>query len=139
GAIDCGVTCSDTFVAGSVVTLDPTADAGSSFTDWAGTGCAGGVVTTNGPVTCTATFTADAVPPAPPLPVEVEVGDLTILVTNVRRTPVDPNAGIEAETTTGSGDTARVTLPAGALPPDLPPGSTFDLGVNDIAALLAQA
>jgi len=39
--IDCGATCMATFNSGTVVTLTPTADPGSTFVSWAGGGCGG--------------------------------------------------------------------------------------------------
>lgn len=67
GGIDCGSTCSDTFNAGTQVTLTATADPGSTFAGWSGGGCSGTgtcTVTLNGDTTVTAGFTANQ-PPAP--------------------------------------------------------------------------
>ncbi len=41
GAIDCGVTCSDVYGAGTPVTLTAAASAASRFTGWSGEGCSG--------------------------------------------------------------------------------------------------
>lgn len=41
GAINCGATCSDSYLDGTVVTLTAVADGGSSFTGWTGAGCSG--------------------------------------------------------------------------------------------------
>jgi len=65
--IDCGVTCSHAYNAGTQVTLTATADSGSTFTGWSGGACSGTgtcVVTLNSDTTVTATFAANAPPPA---------------------------------------------------------------------------
>jgi hypothetical protein len=65
--IDCGATCSDSFAAGTQVTLSATADSGSTFVGWSGGGCSGtGVctVTLNSDTTVTAAFAANPPPPA---------------------------------------------------------------------------
>jgi hypothetical protein len=62
--INCGTDCFESFAAGKVVTLTPTAAAGSMFSGWSGGGCTGTapcVTTGNAPVRITATFS----PPAP--------------------------------------------------------------------------
>jgi hypothetical protein len=59
GGINCGSTCSGTYTGGSIVTLTPTAAAGSRFDGWSGLAdCTDGVVTVNQNTTCTATFTS---------------------------------------------------------------------------------
>jgi hypothetical protein len=65
--IDCGTTCSDSYTAGTQVTLTARADSGSTFAGWSGGGCSGtGVctVTLNSDTTVTASFTANQPPPA---------------------------------------------------------------------------
>jgi Ca2+-binding RTX toxin-like protein len=63
GGIDCGTTCSYGFVEGTVVTITPTAAAGSVFSGWSGA-CAGTpanspcVLTLTSDLGATATFTA---------------------------------------------------------------------------------
>jgi hypothetical protein len=64
--IDCGATCSDSYTAGTQVTLTATADSGSTFAGWSGGGCSGtGVctVTLNTDTTVSASFTAVQPPP----------------------------------------------------------------------------
>ena len=57
--IDCGATCSNAFGDGAVVTLTATADVGSDFTGWTGSGCTGTgtcIVTMDAAHSVTATF-----------------------------------------------------------------------------------
>ncbi|MCX6545572.1 MAG: hypothetical protein NTV05_14320 [Acidobacteria bacterium] len=56
GTINCGTTCSAVYAGGTQVTLTATPATGSRFGSWSGTGCAGGSVTVNANITCTATF-----------------------------------------------------------------------------------
>jgi hypothetical protein len=59
GGIDCGATCSKTYVTGTMVTLTAAAAAGSTFAGWSGAGCSGTgscVVTVNSAETVTGTF-----------------------------------------------------------------------------------
>jgi List-Bact-rpt repeat protein len=59
--IDCGTTCSYTYLSGKVVTLTATPSSGSTFSGWSGSGCIGTDPCTsagNGSVTVTATFAA---------------------------------------------------------------------------------
>ena len=62
--IDCGVTCSAPFAAGTSVTLAATPSAGSTFTGWSGSGCSGtGVCTVLLAVNSTVTAAFNLVPP----------------------------------------------------------------------------
>jgi glucose/arabinose dehydrogenase len=55
--IDCGAGCTETYTAGTVVTLTATAHRKSRFVGWGGDAdCADGVVTMNANTVCTATF-----------------------------------------------------------------------------------
>jgi hypothetical protein len=57
GAISCGSVCSDSYMAGTVVTLTHAADADSFFVAWSGAAdCFDGTVAMTNPVSCTATF-----------------------------------------------------------------------------------
>ena len=59
GAINCGATCTDTFDAGTLVTLTAVADPTFVFAGWSGGGCTGTApcpVTVNAATTVTATF-----------------------------------------------------------------------------------
>ncbi|MEN9505649.1 MAG: hypothetical protein RI958_1575 [Actinomycetota bacterium] len=61
--IDCGTSCAATFAADTVVTLNASADTGSTFIGWAGAGCSGVdicVVTMATAQSVTATFSSDA-------------------------------------------------------------------------------
>lgn len=65
--IICGGTCQASFESGTVITLIPKPDSGSHFSSWSGAAdCLDGVVTLNANLNCTATFTSDTPPPAPP-------------------------------------------------------------------------
>jgi hypothetical protein len=60
GGIFCGTDCSETYLAGTPVTLIAVPAVGSTFTGWSGPGCDGFepcTLTGQGPVTVTATFT----------------------------------------------------------------------------------
>jgi hypothetical protein len=64
--IDCGATCSYTYLAGTVVTVATTPSSGSTFRGWSGGGCSGTAACTltgNGSVTVTATFDTSSTPP----------------------------------------------------------------------------
>jgi hypothetical protein len=66
--ISCGSACSNTFTAGTPVTLTATAGSGSTFDGWSGGGCSGTstcTVTLDSDTTVTATFTAEQPPPPP--------------------------------------------------------------------------
>ena len=61
-SINCGVTCSASYAAGTVVILSASASAGSSFGGWSGGGCSGTgscQVTMNAPVMVSATFNSN--------------------------------------------------------------------------------
>ena len=62
--IDCGADCSESYTQGSVITLTPTPDAGSTFTGWSGacTGTGACVVTMNASQSVTATFDTQTFP-----------------------------------------------------------------------------
>ena len=61
--IDCGSACTNDWAAGTVIQLDASANAGSSFSGWSGPpDCSDGVVTLNADITCQASFTADSNP-----------------------------------------------------------------------------
>ena len=63
--IDCGATCSFNFLQGTTVTLTASPDAGSTFTGWSGSGCAGtSTCVVNTAATVTATFDAPVPPPS---------------------------------------------------------------------------
>jgi Divergent InlB B-repeat domain len=72
--IDCGLTCTKSFTKNTVVTLTPTASAGSSFTGWSGdcSGTGACTVTMDQAHSVTATF--DAVPVVPPPSFTLTVG-----------------------------------------------------------------
>lgn len=58
--INCGLDCSENYNAGTVVTLNASADVSSTFSGWSGGGCTGTgqcVITINANTTVTATFT----------------------------------------------------------------------------------
>jgi len=57
--ITCPADCNETFNSGTTVTLTPTPAAGFVFSQWSGTGCAGGVVQMTQNRTCAATFVQD--------------------------------------------------------------------------------
>ena len=62
GAINCGATCMDDYTDGTVVTLTPTPDAGSTFVAWSGDpDCTDGSVTMDAAKTCDAQFDMEAV------------------------------------------------------------------------------
>lgn len=56
--IDCGADCSESYAAGTAVTLTATPATGSTFTSWGGNCNSSGQVTLDAAKTCTATFTA---------------------------------------------------------------------------------
>ncbi len=58
--VNCGSDCTESYAAGTMVTLTASADSTATFTGWSGGGCTGTapcVVTMNGATTVTATFT----------------------------------------------------------------------------------
>jgi PKD repeat protein len=64
--IECGADCTEAYEEGTVVTLTAVAEAGSTFTGWAGGGCSGTgdcVLTMNADTTVTATFDICPNPP----------------------------------------------------------------------------
>jgi hypothetical protein len=61
--INCGSTCSATYIGGITVTLTAAPDTNNSFTSWSGGGCSGTgacVVNTNDDISVTATFTSNS-------------------------------------------------------------------------------
>ena len=67
--IDCGTTCSYTYLAGTVVTVATTPSSGSTFRGWSGGGCSGTAPCTligNGSVTVVATFDTSSTSPTSP-------------------------------------------------------------------------
>ena len=66
--INCGITCTGSFTAGSTVNLTATPTAGSTFAGWSGNAdCSDGSVTMSGAKSCTATFNTVAVISQQPL------------------------------------------------------------------------
>ena len=76
GAINCGATCSQSYTQGTVVTLTPTAAAGSTFAGWSGdcTGTGACTVTMSQARSVTATF--NLVPPVVGIPPSVPASGL---------------------------------------------------------------
>ena len=67
--IDCGTTCSYSYLAGTVVTIATTPSSGSTFSGWSGGGCSGTApctLTGNGSVTVVATFDTSSTPTPTP-------------------------------------------------------------------------
>jgi hypothetical protein len=73
--IDCGADCSETYDAGTQVTLRARGSAADcEFEGWSGDAdCSDGAVTMDRDLTCIATFNREVVPPAPPPPREERV------------------------------------------------------------------
>jgi len=66
GGISCGSSCSGSYLAGTIVTLQASAAAGSAFAGWSGPGCSGTgscTLTMSSDQTATATFNAKPSPP----------------------------------------------------------------------------
>ena len=72
GTVSCdGGPCASSYPDGAILTLTASADSGSTFAGWSGSGCTGDlacVVTISADTTVTATFDAEASPPPPPPP-----------------------------------------------------------------------
>ena len=71
GQLNCGSTCSHSYPADTTVTLNASAEPGSTFAGWSGAGCSGTsscTVTMNSEQSVTATFNAVPPPPPPPPP-----------------------------------------------------------------------
>jgi hypothetical protein len=60
--IHCGSDCSESYPTDSSITLIATAEKGSTFSGWRGTGCSNGMVAVNRDMTCTATFNSVKMP-----------------------------------------------------------------------------
>jgi hypothetical protein len=88
--IDCGSTCSNSFVTGTLVTLSATADAGSVFVSGSGdTDCEDGVVTMITPISCIATFELDA--DADGIPDDIEDANMDGIVDAGETDPNNPD------------------------------------------------
>jgi hypothetical protein len=112
--IDCGATCTASYLADTVVTLAAAAQPGSTFAGWSGAGCAGTgtcTVTVTGATTVTALF-------AP------TTASLSVLVTGTGAGTVTSSpAGIDCGTTCGTAFALGTVVTLTASPAA---GSTFD-------------
>jgi hypothetical protein len=116
--IDCGLTCTKSFVKNTVVTLTPTASAGSTFTGWSGdcSGTGACTVTMDQARSVTATF--DAVPVVPPPSFTLTVGKNGTGSGTVTSSPGAINCGATCSQSYTQGTVVTLTPTAAA-------GSTF--------------
>ncbi len=80
--INCGVDCDEEYTEGTEVTLSAEAAVGSEFTGWSGSGCSGTgscEVTMSAAKEVTANFDEEAGPEGPPLTLNIEEGQGTVV------------------------------------------------------------
>jgi hypothetical protein len=116
--IDCGLTCTKSFAKNTVVTLTPTASAGSTFTGWSGdcSGTGACTVTMDQARSVTATF--DLIPVVPPPSYTLTVGKNGTGSGTVTSSPGAINCGATCSQTYTQGTVVTLT-------PTPTAGSTF--------------
>jgi hypothetical protein len=116
--IDCGLTCTKSFGKNTVVTLTPTASAGSTFTGWSGdcSGTGACTVTMDQAHSVTATF--DLIPVVPPPSYTLTVGKNGTGSGTVTSSPGTINCGATCSQTYSQGTVVTLT-------PTPTAGSTF--------------